>query len=75
MALVNMSDKKAVMFSSSTTVTMPTGNYTFLGNVPYSFTDNSIDIPSGTIMAVMLNVKAQKGSNFQVFNVDEIVTV
>ena len=75
MSQVNMSKIKAVMFASSTSVTLPTGSFTFLGNVPVSFTDNSVDIPAGTVMAVMNNVVAPKGNNLQIFNVDEIVTV
>ncbi len=75
MSQVKMSEFKAVMFASNTAVTLPTGTFSFLGNVPYSFTDNSVDIPAGTVMAVMKNIVAPKGNNFQVFNVDEIVTV
>ena len=75
MSVVNMSEIKAVIFDVDTLVTLPSGTFTFAAGVPYSFTNNSVDIPSATVMAVMKNISSTKAGNLQVFNVDEIVTV
>lgn len=74
MTAVSMTDKLAIMAQTDVDVTVDGNTFTFPAQVPFT-SNTTVDIPTGTILAVMRQTASPGGKHLQVFSVDEVITV
>lgn len=75
MTAVSMHDKLAVMAQADVVVTVPGGTFTMPATTPFTSCSGFIDVPAGTVLAVMEDSVAPKGKILQVFSIDYVMTV
>lgn len=76
MAIFSMHKVLAVMPQADTVFTIDGAVYTVAANTPVTTKHHTIDVPGGTVLAVMHQAQMTHGNNpLQCFSLDEIVTV
>lgn len=75
MALVSMIDKLAIMLQVETIIQVDGASFTVPGTIPFTSSADFIEIPNGTVIAIMYNAQSPSGKILQVFSYDEIKTV
>jgi len=75
MPAVSMTDKLAVMAQADVAVTVGGEVFTVPATVPFTTKHGFIDVPAGTVLAIMEEATAPKGKVLQVFSIDRIETV
>lgn len=74
MTAISMNDKLAVMAQLDVIITVGGNVFTVPAATPFTAL-GTIDVPVGTVLAIMYEASAQKGKVIQVFSFDEIITV
>ena len=75
MAIYEMQDKLAIMPQADVIITVNGAVFTVPATTPFTTSAATIDIPGGTILAVMYNAQNQGSRMLQVFSIDAIETV
>ena len=75
MATFSMTGVHAVMAQADVAVTIDGNVFTMPAQVAFTTSAASIDVPAGTILAVMRNPTSPNGKILQVFSADEVVTL
>ena len=77
MAVFSMTDILALMPQADTVVTIDGAVFTVPATVPFTTSAGFIDVPGGTVLAVMRTGRTPTNGKhlLQCFSIDEIVTV
>jgi len=75
MAMIDMSDKLAIMPQGDAIITVDGATFTVPAMTPFTSSSQQIDVAAGTVLAIMYNTQSPHGKILQIFSIDEIMTV